>query len=82
MSDSAGDPASTDPVTKAAMRLEAAVEKLAALLAASQERLAAGTETVPRAEVAILAERLDATLGRLRLALAEELRGAPEEEEE
>ena len=29
---------------------------------------------VPRAEVAAMAERLDATIARLRLALAEELR--------
>ncbi|WP_305879955.1 hypothetical protein [Siccirubricoccus soli] len=71
----------SDPVLQAAMRLEAAVEKLAMALSASLDRLGAGAETVPRAEVAALAERLDATLGRLRLALAEELRGAPEEEE-
>ena len=31
---------------------------------------------VPRAEVAAMAERLDATIARLRLALAEELRAA------
>jgi hypothetical protein len=84
--------AATDPVGQAAARLEAAVERLAdafaVLLAdrrssgdAARDGLggAALEDMVPRAEVAALADRLDATVARLRGALAEELR-RPEEE--
>jgi len=76
---------SADPVAEAAARLEAAVERLAAVLgnafAAGRPAGTAGAEgeTVPRAEVAALADRLDATIARLRGALAEDLRRAEEE---
>jgi hypothetical protein len=64
----------SDPVATAARRLEAAVERLAEAM--SRPRHAAeDSEMVPRAEVAAMAERLDATIARLRMALAEELRG-------
>lgn len=65
-----------DPVAAAAARLEAAVERLAENLSRPRA-LAEDAEAVPRAEVAAMAERLDATIARLRAALAEELR-APE----
>ncbi|WP_135469303.1 hypothetical protein [Crenalkalicoccus roseus] len=71
MSDSA-----RDPVAQAAARLEAAVERLAEALARPRPD---AEDMVPRAEVAALAERLDATIARLRGAIAEELR-RPEEE--
>jgi hypothetical protein len=81
----------SDPVVQAAIRLEAAVESLATALSMALMRPPgsgagdpAGEDSVPRAEVAALAERLDATLGKLRAALQEELRaeaGGPEEEE-
>jgi hypothetical protein len=66
-----------DPVSMAAARLEAAVERLARSVA--NARVLAGDtaeegDMVPRSEVAALAERLDATIARLRIALAEELR--------
>ena len=64
-----------NPVAAATARLEAAVESLAQALARPR-RPAGGddAETVPRAEAAAMAERLDATIARLRIALAEELR--------
>ncbi|HYZ31666.1 MAG TPA: hypothetical protein VE684_05210 [Crenalkalicoccus sp.] len=65
-----------NPVLKAAERLEAAVEHLAAAIAA---RTAADADMIPRTEVSALAERLDATVARLRTALAEEMRRAEEE---
>lgn len=66
---------SGDPVSKAAVRLEAAVEALARALARTATRAPLPPEDmVPRAEVAAMAERLDATIARLRLALAEEPR--------
>ena len=68
MSDSA-----RDPVAMAAARLEHAVEMLATALSRPHPP-ADDAEMVPRAEVAAMAERLDATIARLRLALAEELR--------
>ena len=76
----------SDPVGQAAIRLEAAVEKLAAALSLALVRPpgAAAEDSVPRAEVAALAERLDTTIGRLRSALQDELRAdaaGPEEEE-
>jgi len=71
MSDSA-----RDPVTQAAARLEAAVERLAEALSRPRPDV---EDMVPRAEVAAIAERLDATIARLRGAIAEELRGAEEE---
>ena len=61
----------------AAARLEAAVETLIARLeppARPRPPMAEGSDMVPRAEVAAMAERLDATIARLRRALAEELR--------
>ncbi|NOG68860.1 hypothetical protein [Roseicella sp. DB1501] len=63
-----------DPVTMATARLESAVETLVAALSRPRPPVEEG-EMVPRAEVAAMAERLDATIARLRLALAEELRG-------
>lgn len=72
MRDGAGD------VAAAAARLEAAVERLASRLA--QPR-APGSDTdpdmVPRAALVALSGRLDATLARLRIALAD---AEPEEE--
>ncbi len=66
-----------DPVGQAAARLEAAVERLAESLA----RPRPGPEDmIPRAEVAAIAERLDATVARLRAAIAaEEFRHGEEE---
>jgi len=63
-----------DPVAMAAARLESAVEKLVAALAKPRPPAEEG-DSVPRAEVAAMAERLDATIARLRLALADEMRG-------
>lgn len=59
------DPA-PDPVLAAALRLEAAVDRLAAQLATPR----AEPDSVPRAEVVALAERLDLGLARLRAALS------------
>jgi hypothetical protein len=69
-----------DPVAMAAARLESAVERLAEALTRPRSVAEEG-DTVPRAEVAAMAERLDATIARLRAALAEELRAgeAPRE---
>lgn len=67
----------SDAVSEAATRLEQAVERLAAALAARQVP-AAG---VPPETVAALSVRLDETLSRLRGALAE-LEGAEPAEEE
>ena len=65
----------TDPVASAAARLEAAVERLAVAVARPRpQHLAEDADAVPRAEVAAMAERLDATIARLRAALAEESR--------
>jgi len=68
-----------DPVAMAAARLESAVEALVTALSRPRPMAAPlpgdEAEMVPRAEVAAMAERLDATIARLRLALAEELRG-------
>jgi hypothetical protein len=66
MGDSAGD-----PVGQAAARLEAAVESLARAFERSRHD---SEDMVPRAEVAAIADRLDATIARLRAAIAEELR--------
>jgi hypothetical protein len=81
MSDGGG---ARDPVVQAAARLEAAVDRLAQAIAAAMAQggpgpRAAAEDMIPRAEVAAIADRLDATLLRLRGALAEELR-RPEEE--
>ncbi len=68
MGESAGD-----PVGQAAARLEDAVEALARALArgfAPQDL----EDLVPRAEVTAIADRLDATIARLRAAIAEETR--------
>lgn len=69
-----------DPVAMAAARLESAVERLAVAMARPRPA-AAPADMVPRAEVAAMAERLDATIARLRLALAEELRAGETEGE-
>ncbi|MDO9707780.1 hypothetical protein [Paracraurococcus lichenis] len=72
--------AAKDPVALAAARLESAVEMLVTVL--SRPRPApAEADMVPRAEVAAMAERLDATIARLRVALAEELRSGEREGE-
>ena len=75
-----------DPVVQAAMRLEIAVERLAEALSLALMRppgsAQAGEDSVPRAEVAALAERLDATIGRLRGVLQDELHGEAVGEEE
>jgi hypothetical protein len=63
-----------DPVMAAAARLEAAVAELAAVLSRPSALAEAEGEMVPRAAVAAMAERLDATLMRLRHVLADELR--------
>jgi hypothetical protein len=69
-----------DPVAMATARLESAVEKLIAALSRPRPPMDEG-DMVPRAEVAAMAERLDATIARLRLALAEELRAGEREGE-
>ena len=66
-----------DPLTVAATRLEAAIERLAASLArprAPQDMLRPGAaaDMVPRAEVEALTLRLEATIARLKAALAEQ----------
>lgn len=63
---------------QAAARLETAVERLAVALQARLSRPEADdalepADLVPRAEVAALAERLEATVARLRAALPDEL---------
>ena len=68
-----------DPLAMAAVRLEAAVERLADALGPVLRRVTEAemdAEGVPRAEVAALAARLDQTIMRLRGALADELRRA------
>ncbi|MBL6454413.1 hypothetical protein JMJ55_03690 [Belnapia sp. T6] len=73
MSDSA-----KDDLANAAARLETAVDRLTQILSRHAASPAAEDgEMVPRAEVAAMAERLDATIARLRGALAEELRPEP-----
>ena len=63
-----------DPVMAAAIRLEAAVERLAISLA----RPRAPEGMVPRAEVEALTVRLEATIARLKAALRDD---AEDEEE-
>ena len=67
-----------DPVTAAAIRLEAAIERLAANLA----RPRAPQDMVPRAEVEALTVRLDATIARLKAALQEQAGDDVEEAED
>ncbi|UFN50643.1 hypothetical protein LPC08_08510 [Roseomonas sp. OT10] len=65
-----------DRLDQATARLEAAVERLAAVAARPRN-------TASEAEVAELSRRLDATLARLRLALArDEAEDSPEEPDE
>jgi hypothetical protein len=64
-----------DPVTLAAMRLEAAVERLARAISARPPHAVAaagGDAGVAREQLAALARRLDETVARLRDALGEE----------
>jgi hypothetical protein len=62
-----------DPVALAAMRLEEAVERLAEIAARPRPAPAAAEGGgVPRAAVAAIADKLDATVARLRAALGEE----------
>jgi hypothetical protein len=70
-----------NPVAMAAARLESAVEKLVAALSRPRPPAEEG-DMIPRAEVAAMAERLDATIARLRLALAEELRNGEQHEQQ
>jgi hypothetical protein len=76
-----------DPVAAAAARLEAAVERLGraataarAVIAAARAGAAAGGAAIAagpnRAELAALADRLDATILKLRAALGEEAEDA------
>ena len=77
---------------QAAARLEAAVARLAealpgALARARQPAAEAGAapemaDMVPRAEVAALAARLDATIARLRGVMQDEMRPADEAPED
>ncbi len=78
MSDGTGD-----PLMQAAARLEAGVERLAQALPAALARAhPAPADMVPRAEVAALAERLDATIARLRAAMQDEFRHSDDRGEE
>ncbi|HYF08083.1 MAG TPA: hypothetical protein VD970_10705 [Acetobacteraceae bacterium] len=70
-----------DPVAEAAARLEAAVDRLAAAAQAARQALEArraaaqdegSADGVAREEVRALADRLDATLARLRAILGED----------
>jgi hypothetical protein len=61
-----------DPVAEAAMRLEAAVERLAEIAARPRPPQPSAEGGVPRAAVAAIADKLDATVARLRAALGEE----------
>jgi hypothetical protein len=70
-----------DPLGQAAARLEAAVEALARALSRPRPAGADAEDMVPRAEVAAIAERLDATIARLRTAIAEDLRPGEDTEE-
>lgn len=63
-------PAELTETGQALARLEAAVERLA--IAAARQRTAAHGESVPRAQVQAIADRLDETIARLRHALGEE----------
>jgi len=62
--------AEADAMEQALARLEGAVDRLAAALAAAPRP--APSAGVPRAQIAVLAERLDATLAALRAALADQ----------
>jgi hypothetical protein len=53
-------------------RLEAAVERLAIAAARPRPALAGGADSVPRAQVQAIADRLDETIVRLRAALGED----------
>jgi hypothetical protein len=66
MNDAAGD-----PVTEAAARLEAAVERLSRAVASRPAPVATG-EGPDREAVAALAARLDDTIARLRGVLGED----------
>jgi hypothetical protein len=66
-----GGAAGATETGQALARLEAAVERLA--IAASRPRpMATEGDSVPRAEVQAIADRLDETIARLRSALGEE----------
>ncbi|MBX6741527.1 MAG: hypothetical protein IRY87_05700 [Acetobacteraceae bacterium] len=80
MSDGTGD-----PLMQAAARLEAAVERLAQALPAALAHAHPApdrSDMVPRAEVAALAARLDATIARLRAAMQDEFRHSDDRGEE
>ena len=66
-----------DQMAMAAARLEAAVERLTHAFTqarAAAPPMAEDSDMVPRAEVAAMADRLDAAIARLRRVLVEELR--------
>ena len=65
-----GEVAGGDPTGRALARLEAAVERLAQ--AAARPRVSGDGDLIPRAQVQIIADRLDETIARLRSALGEE----------
>jgi hypothetical protein len=78
------DGGSAQSLMRAAARLEMAVDRLALAIGAARSAAAEAVAedamgAVPRAEVAALADRLDATIARLRGALAEEMRRAEDE---
>jgi hypothetical protein len=68
----------SDAAAQAADRLEAAIDRLAAALAAPRP---AGDAGIPRAEVLALAGRLESTIARLRGTLREAVPGDDEDEE-
>ncbi len=57
---------------QALARLEAAVERLAIIAARPRPMPASNGESVPRAQVQAIADRLDETIARLRAALGED----------
>lgn len=65
-----GEATGADPTARALARLEAAVERLAQ--AAARPRASGDGELIPRAQVQVIADRLDETIARLRSALGEE----------
>ena len=62
-----------------AIRLEAAVERLAEALSRPRPATAAPADMVPRAEVEALTARLETTIARLKAALAEQDDAAEED---
>ncbi len=63
------DSGAADPLMAAAVRLESAVERLATALS----RPRTDEDAVPRADVAALSARLEATMARLKTALRDQI---------